>query len=54
VKTITKPSLVTRCVQRQDGDWLVVTKDGRSGTSPVEIPEGARVTINDGKAEKAR
>lgn len=43
---------VKRCVQRQDGGWMVVTSKGRSGSSPVELPEGARVIIRDGKVER--
>ena len=47
---VTKPEVVSRCVARQDGGWMVVTRKGRSGVSLTEIPEGAAVVIRDGQA----
>jgi hypothetical protein len=44
---------VGRCVPRQDGGYLIVTRKGRSGSSPHEIPEGAAVVIRDGLAVRA-
>jgi hypothetical protein len=43
--------VVRKCVARQDGGFLIVTKKG-SAVSPVELPEGAHVIITDGKAER--
>lgn len=44
--------VVVRCVPRQDDGFLIVTRNG-SGSSPVAIPEGTRVVIEDGKARAA-
>lgn len=44
----TKPDTVARCVPRQDGGYLIVTRKGGSGISPRPFAEGARVTIRDG------
>lgn len=50
----TKPSTVSRCVARQDGEYLVVTRDGQAGVSAAEIDIGAQVVIRDGRAERFR
>jgi hypothetical protein len=50
VKAVAKPDTVTRCVDRHDGGYLIVTRKGGSGVSASEIPEGARVVIRDGQA----
>ena len=44
--------VVRSSVPRQDGGYLVVTRDGKAGSSPIPIPEGARVVIRDGHAER--
>jgi hypothetical protein len=36
---------VARCVATQDGTWLVITKTGKTASSPTELAEGARVSI---------
>lgn len=46
------PTTVVRCVPRQDGQWLVLTRDGRNAVSLTEIPEGARITVRAGQAER--
>jgi hypothetical protein len=46
-----KPETVRRCVARQGGGYMIVTASG-SGVSPQEIPEGARVLIRDGQAQR--
>lgn len=50
----TKPVTVARCVLRRDGVWLVLSTDGDSATSSVELPEGTRITIKDGKAYRPK
>jgi hypothetical protein len=49
VKTKDKADTVTRCVPRQDGGFLIVTRKGASGYSPSEIHEGASITIRNGQ-----
>ena len=44
--------IVARCIPRQDGGWMVVTRKGNAGSSPSEIPQGAQVIVRDGKAER--
>lgn len=41
---------VARCVARQDGGWLIVTRKGKSAVSLVELSEGAHIVIRDGLA----
>jgi hypothetical protein len=53
VRVAALTDIVIRCVARQDGGWLVVTRRGKSGVSPTEIPEGAQVVIRDGQAVRA-
>lgn len=53
VRAAPQNDYVVRCVPRQDGGWLVVTKKGANGVALSEIPEGARVTIQNGKVERA-
>lgn len=43
---------VARCVPRQDGQWLVLTRDGRNAVAFSELPEGARVVVRAGIAER--
>jgi hypothetical protein len=45
-----KTETVARCVPRQDGGYLVVTRKGEAGSSPHEIPEGVPIVIRDGLA----
>lgn len=44
---------VVRCVPRQDGGFLIVTRKGNSAVSLSEIPEGAHVILRDGQAVRA-
>jgi hypothetical protein len=44
---------VARCVARQDGGFIVVTRKGHSAVAPEELPEGARIVIRDGQAVRA-
>lgn len=53
VRVTPKAEDVRRCIPRQDGGYLIITAKG-SGSSPVEIPEGARVVITKGLAERVR
>lgn len=46
--------VVRACVPRQDGGYLVITRNKLSGVSPVEIPEGRTVSIRDGRVEAER
>lgn len=48
VRVAPKTDVVLRCVPRQDGGYLIVTRKGGSGSSPRPFAEGARVTIRDG------
>lgn len=45
-----KPMTVTRSVPTQDGQYLVLTSDGQSGSSPLPLPAGKRVRIENGTA----
>lgn len=47
-KSTEKPDTVTRCVPRQDGAFLIITRKGLSGRSDSEIREGAHVIIREG------
>jgi hypothetical protein len=49
----TQPDTVVRCVPRQDGGYLIVTRLGASGSSPFALAEGSRVRVVDGKAVAA-
>jgi hypothetical protein len=49
VRIAPKSEPVLRCVPRQDGGFMIVTKKG-SGSSPVELHVGAAVIIRDGVA----
>ena len=49
VRVNPKSEPVLRCVPRQDGGYMIVTKKG-SGSSPVPLHEGAAVIIRDGQA----
>lgn len=51
VRVAPKSDVVLRCVPRQDGGFLIVTRKG-SGSSPRPIEEGAHVLLRDGKAER--
>lgn len=44
---------VARCVPTQDGNWLVITTTSNTASSPVELPEGARIRITGGIATRA-
>jgi hypothetical protein len=44
---------VARCVPRQDGGYLIVTRKGKSAVATSEIPEGAHIVIRDGLAVRA-
>lgn len=46
------PGIVAKCVPRQDGGFMVITRKGLSATSPTEIPEGSHVVISGGRAER--
>lgn len=48
-----KTETVARCVARQDGAYMIVTRKGNAGSSPTEIPEGTAVVIRDGHAVRA-
>lgn len=52
VRTAEKTDCVSRCVQRQDGGWMVVTRKGASGSSPVEMREGESVIVANGIARR--
>lgn len=43
-----KPDTVERCVPRQDGQFLVITRKGRSAVSIDEVAIGSHVAIKDG------
>jgi hypothetical protein len=43
---------VARCVPRHDGQWLIITRDGRNAVAFSELPEGARVVVRAGIAER--
>lgn len=45
-----KTDSVARCVPRQDGGFLIVTRKGASGSSPIELHEGANVVVRNGVA----
>lgn len=47
-----KSETVARCVPRHDGGYLVVLRSGGSAVSAEELPEGARVVIREGRAER--
>lgn len=47
-----KTETVSRCVPRQDGGFMVLTRSGKSAVSSEELPEGARVVIREGRAER--
>lgn len=46
--------IVSHCVKRQDGSFMVVTRNRLSGSSPVEVPVGQIITIRDGIVEARR
>lgn len=52
VRVAPKADPVARCIATHDGTWMVVTRKGASGSSPIEIPIGAFVVIRDGQAER--
>jgi len=37
---------VKTCTARQDGGYLLILSNGRSGVSPVAVPEGSRVKVD--------
>lgn len=41
---------VARCVPRQDGAFMVLLRSGTVSVSTVQLPEGARVRIERGRA----
>lgn len=45
---------VARCVARQDGGYLIVTRQGSNAVSTEPLGEGVSVTIRDGRAERVR
>lgn len=47
-----KTDTVIRCVPRQDGGFLIVTRKGASGSSPVELTEGSHVVVSNGIARR--
>jgi hypothetical protein len=53
VRVAPKTETVARCVPRQDGGYLIVTRKGTSAVSLTEISEGTPVVIRDGKAERS-
>lgn len=53
VRVAPKTETVARSVPRQDGGWMVLTTKGHSGSSPVELPEGAHIIIENGIARRA-
>jgi hypothetical protein len=52
-QTKVKSEVVARCVPRQDGGYMIVTRNGSAGSSASEIPAGAWVTIRDGLAVRS-
>lgn len=52
VRVAPKADYVTRCVPRQDGGWMVMTRKSGSASSPKQIPEGTAVVVRDGIAER--
>lgn len=52
VRVAPATEIVARCIPRQDGGWMVVTRKGNAGSSPTEIPEGTQIILRDGKAER--
>lgn len=51
-RTAEKTDTVSRCVPRQDGEWMIVTRKGAAGSSPVEMAEGAHVVVANGIARR--
>lgn len=49
VRITPKTETVLRCVPRQDGGYMIITKKG-SGSSPVALHLGAAVILRDGQA----
>lgn len=47
-----KPEVVERSVPRHDGGWMIVTRKGNAAVSLQPIPEGVRIAIRDGRAER--
>lgn len=45
-----KTDAVARCVPRQDGGFLIVTRKGASGSSASEFHVGAHVVVRNGQA----
>lgn len=52
VRVAPKTETVARCISRRDGGFMVVTLKGQSAASVNPIPEGARIVIRDGQAER--
>lgn len=50
VRLSEKTDCVARCVPRQDGGFLIVTRKGASGASMSEFHVGAHVIVRNGQA----
>jgi hypothetical protein len=48
-----KPQTVSRSIPRQDGGYWITTRERSHAVSTEDLPEGTRVLIRDGKAERA-
>lgn len=48
----TKDHVVTRCVERIDGGYWIITHRKAHGSSPFKLPIGARVEIVGGVCRK--
>lgn len=51
---MSKIDTVKACVPCVDGGYLIVLRGGGSARSNVELPEGARVVVRNGYAERSR
>lgn len=52
VSTTDKSDSVKRCVQTHDGAYLIITRKGASGSSPIPYHEGASVLVRNGVIQK--
>lgn len=52
VRNAERSDSVARCVPRQDGAYLIVTRKGAAGSSPVPMDEGSHVVVANGIARR--
>lgn len=53
VRVAPKTETVSRCVPLQGGKYLILTRQKSSAVAASELPEGTRVLIREGIAERA-